>query len=827
MARASVNNALRSGYADTANLLLDLGGETVTTGSANAYLLALPTAPTAYADNLSFVCKLHASVTAASTININGIGVKPLKKLVSGVATDLAAGNGPAGHRASCIYSSADNAVLMLNPMGTDVSDEAYDATTWNGITTVAPSKNAVRDKFESFSASESVLVIDHYPDGVTPSLDGLSHPLSGYFANLAAAQAVYPFVTALTQEVDYAAAKSACNEAFGADGAEHSTSQYLNKRVKFPPGALQFGKDTLTIKNIKSGLIEGDGKFVTQVYGKKTVLAFDGIWYTRIRDMSFTSQPAARANATAYVLGDIIKVTSANGKTRQTFICTTAGTSGGSTPVWPTDGSAIADGSAAWTETRIETLKLDRVSVDAVGVQKVYLDNLVINAGELSYCFTLGRLGVNTQGSECVYIGLDLLNSAYASYYQHGFNSLGNVFIGGDCQVFFKHGLYTDQGGFFVYGMSFEPVYVEEQYIYNDGWDIHVGTSGVGTPVVVAGCRTEGLRLFRNSGNALAEVYGVNSTPDVDAWAAGHAYSLNNLVLVSSTSPYKLMRCTTAGTSGGGEPTWPSDGTPVADGTAAWTEETWYWILNKGGRIGTNYTLVGGARVISQARAPSFNITASKEISTPGTYLVSTAAGNVTLTIYRTTTFSDDDLEDSGFYNGTEIEIRKETLDTNTVTITSSSGGIEGYGTSIVLPGGQRNSVRLKLVHNGGGSASWAVFGTSVIGFEPGSGSLVTQLTSKATGVTIDKICGRIITHNASLAATTTVSFTLTNSRMSSNDVILLSLVSGSGTAGAYDISSDSAGVGTCRINIYNRTAGALAEALHINFVIIKSQLS
>lgn len=30
------------------------------------------------------------------------------------------------------------------------VSDTAYDATTWNGVTTIAPSKNAVRDKFES-----------------------------------------------------------------------------------------------------------------------------------------------------------------------------------------------------------------------------------------------------------------------------------------------------------------------------------------------------------------------------------------------------------------------------------------------------------------------------------------------------------------------------------------------------------------------------------------------------------------------------------------------------------------------------------------------------
>jgi len=36
---------------------------------------------------------------------------------------------------------------------GTSVSDTPYDATSWNGVTSVAPSKNAVRDKIESMGA--------------------------------------------------------------------------------------------------------------------------------------------------------------------------------------------------------------------------------------------------------------------------------------------------------------------------------------------------------------------------------------------------------------------------------------------------------------------------------------------------------------------------------------------------------------------------------------------------------------------------------------------------------------------------------------------------
>jgi hypothetical protein len=33
------------------------------------------------------------------------------------------------------------------------ISDAAYDSSTWDGITTIAPSKNAIRDKFESLGS--------------------------------------------------------------------------------------------------------------------------------------------------------------------------------------------------------------------------------------------------------------------------------------------------------------------------------------------------------------------------------------------------------------------------------------------------------------------------------------------------------------------------------------------------------------------------------------------------------------------------------------------------------------------------------------------------
>jgi hypothetical protein len=47
------------------------------------------------------------------------------------------------------------------------VSDTAYDATSWNGVTDVAPSKNAVRDKFESLSSGGAMEVIARSVVGV------------------------------------------------------------------------------------------------------------------------------------------------------------------------------------------------------------------------------------------------------------------------------------------------------------------------------------------------------------------------------------------------------------------------------------------------------------------------------------------------------------------------------------------------------------------------------------------------------------------------------------------------------------------------------------
>jgi hypothetical protein len=105
-------------------------------------------------------------------------------------------------------------------------------------------------------------------------------------------------------------------------------------------------------------------------------------------------------------------------------------------------------------------------------------------------------------------------------------------------------------------------------------------------------------------------------------------------------------------------------------------------------------------------------------------------------------------------------------------------------------------------------------------------SGGTIAQLTSKVTGVTLNKISGRITTFNDALAAATAASFTLTNSKIAVTDIIQTSIVSGA-TAGAYEVTVDAVAAGSCRISIYNRSVTPLSEAIVLNFAVIKGAIS
>ena len=110
----------------------------------------------------------------------------------------------------------------------------------------------------------------------------------------------------------------------------------------------------------------------------------------------------------------------------------------------------------------------------------------------------------------------------------------------------------------------------------------------------------------------------------------------------------------------------------------------------------------------------------------------------------------------------------------------------------------------------------------TGGVGYATGAGGTVTQATSKATGVTLSKVCGTITLNAANLAAATGVSFTLTNTAIAATDLVVI-VHDSVGTLGAYGITATPA-AGSATITVRNNTAGALAEAIVLRFAIIKA---
>ena len=112
-------------------------------------------------------------------------------------------------------------------------------------------------------------------------------------------------------------------------------------------------------------------------------------------------------------------------------------------------------------------------------------------------------------------------------------------------------------------------------------------------------------------------------------------------------------------------------------------------------------------------------------------------------------------------------------------------------------------------------------VYATTEIGYSAAAQGTVTQATDKSTAVTLNKSAGRITMNNASLAANTAVSFTLNNSLISANDVLIVG-ISGGGTAAAYTTYISSMTTGSAVVTLRNLTSGALSEAVIINFATI-----
>ena len=112
--------------------------------------------------------------------------------------------------------------------------------------------------------------------------------------------------------------------------------------------------------------------------------------------------------------------------------------------------------------------------------------------------------------------------------------------------------------------------------------------------------------------------------------------------------------------------------------------------------------------------------------------------------------------------------------------------------------------------------------YATEELGYSAAAQGTVTQATSKSTGVTLNKSAGQITMNGAALAAATNVAFTLTNSLISANDVMIVNVAGGAATAGTYNVFTSTLTAGSATIVLRNISAGSLSEAVVINYAII-----
>ena len=168
------------------------------------------------------------------------------------------------------------------------------------------------------------------------------------------------------------------------------------------------------------------------------------------------------------------------------------------------------------------------------------------------------------------------------------------------------------------------------------------------------------------------------------------------------------------------------------------------------------------------------------------------------------------------------------------TTTIRSSADGSKSYiavgGTDVVTVGTQ--GIEAGSFKPGAIAANdfadGALIENSVngIGYGVGAGGTVTQATSKSTAVTLNKPTGKITMNAASLASGAKVTFVLSNTTIEATDVLLVSVGGGSTVPDDYVVTSRCAS-NVASITVANRNASSLAEAVVINFAVVKGATS
>lgn len=161
-------------------------------------------------------------------------------------------------------------------------------------------------------------------------------------------------------------------------------------------------------------------------------------------------------------------------------------------------------------------------------------------------------------------------------------------------------------------------------------------------------------------------------------------------------------------------------------------------------------------------------------------------------------------------------------------VTSVTVTGSTTTNGGNLQLTGNTLSSTdtngNINFTPNGTGQ----VLTTAPTGYGAGAGGTVVQATSRTTGVTLNKVCGQI-----TLFGPTTIGghgnqeFTLTNSFIGANDVVVVCIKSGI-TSAQYTVGVTSVSTGSCKIALQNvNNATTPSDTPVLQFAVIKGAIA
>jgi hypothetical protein len=166
--------------------------------------------------------------------------------------------------------------------------------------------------------------------------------------------------------------------------------------------------------------------------------------------------------------------------------------------------------------------------------------------------------------------------------------------------------------------------------------------------------------------------------------------------------------------------------------------------------------------------------------------------------------------------------------IESTTLATSAAAAGVNLNGNTLGADGTDTN-ININITPKGTGQT----LSSSKMGYPTGTGGTVTQGTSRTTGVTLNKITGEIVLFASSLAGHEADEFTLTNSAIEANDVIMLCIKSGvaAPTRKYYQVQVLAVAAGSCVIavgNIDNATIpSAGTESPILQFVVLKGAIA